>query len=452
MAYVQPRYVLCPNPARPASVLLGGFGDLRVFAASIAGEEGPAPAGRTRAALGLQAALLLDGRWEAHLPHVSGARPNAGHAEGMSYAKCLGEVLPNSTQISCRTGQGRMFAENTSWSWGRLVSFKNGELRHDFAQCILGASTFRWRKHPGPPVRLHMRLRVHLPVTDQTSILPLELCRVDRPLLGASFCSQPLYGYGALQDSLPWVVEDWLAYHLGHLGFEHAEIYDIDGSLAEVLEPWARSNAWHGTTLTYHREWPRSLSAALEGLSQTHPYCTETWAYAHCLTTHRALSRWVALLHAPDEYLVIRKNPDRGALLEVLEYLEAGLDGEGVVPFLQVNGISFARGGPGAERVVDSERGAVLASSQLRAPGPYHHMPLLDPVTCLCAGPHMCYAEVGAHSRFSGVTKEVAPGMLLVHHYVEMLPRHRGRCGTLSKPCQVPDASVSWIAQLLRSL
>jgi len=300
-----------------------------------------------------------------------------------------------------------------------------------------------------------VRLKVRAPGAGGPATVPLEFCRVDRPLIPATFCSQPLYGYHELRKQLPWIMEDWLDYHLGHLGFMHAEIYDIDGSFETALEPWVRASSWGGTTVTYHRRWPARLSPQMEALSRDHPYCTETYAYAHCLTTHRALSRWVALLHAPDEYLFVRKNPSRGALLEVLELQESELPEDEVLPFLQVNGLSFARGGPGAEETSGQERGAVLATSRLRVPWYYHHMPVLDPATCICAGPHMCYAEVGDQHRYGGFSKEVPPGQLMVYHYVEMLPQHRGRCSTLNAemlPCEVADDTAAWVVPFLRDV
>lgn len=237
------------------------------------------------------------------------------------------------------------------------------------------------------------------------------------------------------------------------MAFQHAEIYDVDGSFAEAVESWVQANGHGAATLTYHRAWPGRLSETLRGISERHPYCAEAFAYAHCLTTHRALSRWVALLHAPDEYLVIRQNPTQGALLEVLEGLEATLP-QVYFSFVQVNAVSFARGGPGSEsELVDPRRrGSVLAGSRLRTPGPYFHMPLVDPVNCLSSGPHACYAEAGRQGA-SGVTMEVRPGLLLVHHYVEMMSHNAGRCTmfNLNMPCVVPDSSADWVVEYLRS-
>merc|ERR1712129_168838 len=125
-----------------------------------------------------------------------------------------------------------------------------------------------------------------------------------------------------MRQELPWVVDDWLDYHLDHLGFEHAELYDIDGSLQPFLERRAARGAKNsrGTaTISYWKAWPANLSVALTDASRAHPYCTETWAYAHCLTTHRALSRWVMLLHAPDEFVMSPGREHGGELLRVLD-------------------------------------------------------------------------------------------------------------------------------------
>lgn len=241
-----------------------------------------------------------------------------------------------------------------------------------------------------------------------------------------------------MSEELPFVLEDWLSYHLEYLGFDHGEIYDVDGSFAEALEPWARSSSWRKSSLAYHKAWPGRLSSVLEALSKKQPYCTETLAYAHCLTKHRALSRWVALLHAPDEYLAIRNLKYPGALQEIMQYLEHDLPNDQVFAFFQVNGVSFAKGGPDAESSAAVGRGAVLAASKLRMPMVYHHMPIVDPFVCHSAGPHMCYGEPDANLRV-GITKEVPPLVLVVHHYVEMVERNRGRCGSMDQRCFIPE-------------
>jgi len=318
------------------------------------------------------------------------------------------------------------------------------------------------------PARVHMEIELRTPdavppATDEfehvargvqgaSAVIPLELCRVDRPLVKLAFCSQPLFGYQKMRSQMRWVVEDWLDYHLGHFGFEHAEIYDVDGSFAEAMEPWARSSAWHGRTLTYHREWPSALSEMLQGISRQHPYCTETYAYAHCLTTLRAMSRWVALLHAPDEYLVVRRNPADWAFREVIDGEERVLPRTQTTSFLGVNAYSFAFGGPGAETEDLSQRGSVLSASRFRSFWHYHHTPILDPMTCICAGPHLCYAEVGWLSQWSGMSREVSPGLLMSHHYVEMMPQLRGRCTTHQGFCEVPDSTMAWAVEMLRGL
>lgn len=111
---------------------------------------------------------------------------------------------------------------------------------------------------------------------------------------------------------------------------------------------------------------------------------------------------------------------------------------------------SFAFGGPDAETEDLSLRGSVLSASRLRSPAHYHHTPILDPLTCLCAGPHACYAEATWMGQFGGMSREVSPGLLMLHHYVEMMPGLRGRCGTHQGPCQVPDSVMAWAVEMLR--
>lgn len=451
---VGPRYLLCgegTDEPFPSAELENA--DLQVYAASIAGTERRIGAGRQRNFLELRAALLVEGsHWEARGIEVDGVASNEGHAADVSYAKCFGDALPNSTKVRCRVdtrADAQPFAENASWVRGRLSQFSTSELRQDFALCPIRILAL------GAPKRLRVQLSLRLPASPP-AVLDLKFCRVEQPLFSASFCSQPLWGFDRLREQLPWVMEDWLAYHLQHFGFQHAELYDVDGSFAEALEPWLRgqSLADHGRqgSVSYHRSWPAKLSKRLLALSQEHPYCAEMFAYAHCVTTHRALSRWVALLHAPDEYVTIRSNSERGALLELLQWVESTLPQDQAFAFLQVNAVSFGRGGPGADEADQLERGGMLVASRMRTPGPYHHMPLIDPANCICAGPHSCFKEVGNGVPESAMTLELRPGLLLVHHYVEMLPQNSGRCGTMNMPCQVPDWSADTIVHILRSM
>merc|ERR1719221_1882466 len=111
---------------------------------------------------------------------------------------------------------------------GRLRRFRNKELAQDFAECDLMARSMRWLRRREHPMRILVELRIRLPAPAHQAriedaaqtILPLELCLVERPMLRASFCTQPLYGFHGLRAEAPWVIEDWLDYHLGHLGFE----------------------------------------------------------------------------------------------------------------------------------------------------------------------------------------------------------------------------------------
>lgn len=453
-----PRYVLCQRPSLPVVKFLGS--ELRVFAASVAGNEGPdrLRLGRPRNALALRAALVLDDpqAWAAELPQFEHHRPDAGHSGAVSYAKCLGATLPEDVEVGCRLGPSggreRASAENASdwgqFGHGRVVSFSNKELRHDFAHCVLGAQTVRWRRAPGPPSRLHIRLALRPPGATVATVLPLELCRVEQPLKLASFCSQPLYGLVQMQQEVPWAVDDWLEYHLEHLGFELGEVYDVDGSLAQALGAQRIRELERRGKLVYHARWGANLSRSFASISQRHPYCAETWAYAHCLTTHRALSRWVLLLHAPDEYLVAHRRSEERGVLKVISEYERGMPIDEPMSLMRVRASSFARGGAGdAEQL--RGRGGVVAASQLRGELRYWHTPMLDPALCMCAGPHTCYAEAG--SEFPGLVQEFEPEDLVVHHYVEMLSGNVGRCAQQHKSCRVPDSSAAHLIPLLRA-
>ena len=63
-----------------------------------------------------------------------------------------------------------------------------------------------------------------------------ELCRVEQPLVEVSFCSEPLYKAARMAQEVPTVLEDWLRYHVGYLGFGRADVYDLDGSLGVFID------------------------------------------------------------------------------------------------------------------------------------------------------------------------------------------------------------------------
>merc|ERR1712232_144385 len=113
-----------------------------------------------------------------------------------------------------------------------------------------------------------------------------------------------------------------------------------------------------------------------------------------------ALSRWVALLHAPDEYLLVPKNPGPGALVQVMSHIENNMKvwaHSHVVTYFMIQAASFARGGPEAEHPGNTSlRGHVVSASQLRAGSFYNHVPLLDPATCACSGAHTCFEKLNA--------------------------------------------------------
>lgn len=471
------RYVLCPfEGAAPA--VGTPLGRLSVFAASVTKRWHNNPV--------LRAALLWEDHlgWTAHWSQFGKTRPDApfeakvgsldfseatrqtGISQGdfeaparrqqvlARYAKCFGSPLPEQAVVSARFGAGggrHLPAGNASWNPCSLRRYVNGELQHEFVQCHAPGAAQHWRSGPGPPRRIHFHLGLGVslpgnPRDDPGAALHVELCRVEQPLLEASFCTMPLYGHAALQQELPWAVEDWLSYHLDFVGFQRGEIYDVDGSFASAVR--ARSRKGRGG-ISYHGQWPRALSQRMADMSQQYPSCSETWAYAHCLTTHRALSRWVMILHSPDEYVAVGTNTSPGALLPALRSLGRAGEEDDMVSFLRVSAFSWARGGPHAVEE-PSTRGSVLKASRLRGRQSYLFTPVLDPAACVCTGPHQCYASTTAGT-WGGSMVTVDPGELCVQHYVEMLHRDRGRCNQvpLNGGCDIEDDSMVWLAQLL---
>eukprot|EP00929_Paragymnodinium_shiwhaense_P016373 TRINITY_DN124686_c0_g1_i1.p1 TRINITY_DN124686_c0_g1~~TRINITY_DN124686_c0_g1_i1.p1 ORF type:complete len:505 (+),score=83.27 TRINITY_DN124686_c0_g1_i1:68-1582(+) len=449
----RPRYVMCPQgrPGLLDGVQLGGK-TLRIYAASIASNEGPARVthGRFRTATSLHAALLVDGEWdEPQLATFDGKNAQTGHHKSASYAKCRGRELPPLTGVQCRILKDGH--RNVSWSSGRINTFLNQEVVHQTAMCDIGRPTLRWRRQTAP-ARLEMELKLRIPLTKEGPpsdaspevVLPLELCLVEQPLYRVSFCSMPLYGFGFLSKEVPWVMEDWLQHHLSYVGFDHAEIYDNDGTFAESMRPWRGKVA-------YHANWPRKLSPKLEEYAAQHPCCTETYAYTHCLTEHRALSRWVALLHGPDEYMFSRRYVEPGKALDILRGIQTQFSFEKPMGMLRLHAHHF---GQTVEDKAQSkgEPGGILAGNTARTPMSYPHVPILDPFVCHCSGPHACYSE--AH-HVGGEIYDIPEGELVLHHYVEMLDRDYGRCDSMSESigkCDVRETLAMYPSERLKAI
>ena len=95
-----------------------------------------------------------------------------------------------------------------------------------------------------------------------------------------------------------WFLHDWLEYHR-HIGIDNFMVYDIDGSFSSGLEQFVQNGF-----VSYLRLWADRLSDSLGNITRSldTPLCVELYAYAHCLISSFAVSDWVVLLHAPDEY------------------------------------------------------------------------------------------------------------------------------------------------------
>ena len=466
------RYILCPG-----SLPVRSFGGKTVkgFAASVASsEEG---VGRMTKPPYLRVALLVDADWDVKLAENKQRQnlEDLGHSTGTSYKKCRNQGLPRNTEVYCRLAKRDGSSNNGTWTLGRLMRYRNAEVSLDFAECDLAAASMRWIHQRNGPGKIKVELRIqHLEAAENpsssmdrrvlaTAVLLFDLCLVRRPLMRLSMCSQALYGFSKLQSQLPWAVEDWLEYHLEYLGVEHAQLYDTDGSLERALKNWSHSPHRH-SFVSYHMRWPSVISDDLARLSRDYPYCTEMHAYAHCTTTQRALSRWVLLLHSPDEYVVIKNQKRRRrSLPSLIEDWEAssGMHGR-LLGMMTMKGVSFARGGHGSDegKVASRQRGAILQASMLRSQTYYHHSMILNPEYCACMGAHMCYAKADEDpDPFVNVdwTKDsdalvlfLEPHDIVLHHYTEMMAHDRGRCTALLRPCDFSDRTMEWAAQLLR--
>eukprot|EP00930_Biecheleria_cincta_P045942 TRINITY_DN31667_c0_g1_i1.p1 TRINITY_DN31667_c0_g1~~TRINITY_DN31667_c0_g1_i1.p1 ORF type:complete len:446 (+),score=65.66 TRINITY_DN31667_c0_g1_i1:954-2291(+) len=146
----------------------------------------------------------------------------------------------------------------------------------------------------GQAPAFEVRLRLSGVVLEKT----MKLCsKPPEPRRRIVACSQPLFGAGGLQSRDPHLVHDWINFHL-ELGVEHFQIYDLDDSFKEVLEPFSSEQ------VTYVPLFARRFSEKFHAASRdTNPYCLSPQAQDHCVWSWRGRADWVLQLTSPDVFL-----------------------------------------------------------------------------------------------------------------------------------------------------
>jgi len=154
------------------------------------------------------------------------------------------------------------------------------------------------------------------------------------------------------------------------------------------------------------------------------------------------------LLHAPDEYVTLPGREERGALLDLLGMVESNIRPGKPAHTLSVPLLDFARSQQAPDGSPPRLRGEVIDSSYARADSHNTYVPIVDPASIVCSGPHAVFAEAG--QVMEGDQWEMQAKHVAVHHYVELLERDRGRCLRYHSTCGTTDINLKWAVKMLR--
>lgn len=283
----------------------------------------------------------------------------------------------------------------------------------------------------------------------------------DAPKWGFVGCSAPMWLRSPAQAHL---VREWLAYHR-RVGFDRFVVYDLDGSVAEAVEPFVREGF-----VIYVDRWPGRLSpGACEHLHKAADvpgrkeqpwmrYCTQTQAEQHCVWNLRGHARWAVLLHSFDAYASSVSGLVDGLapLLRRLEPLRASAATFGL---LRYDFGGHPRGGwlgwpypPTTQRFTWRQRAPAVVSplsSQQRggldaigaSAEDHAGAVLVNPINAWSVYTHW------ARGRPGSVHLTMPPELLRVNHYVDIMGEPR--CARAASqhgdpPCDVFDNSSAW--------
>eukprot|EP00928_Gymnodinium_smaydae_P017687 TRINITY_DN16768_c0_g2_i2.p1 TRINITY_DN16768_c0_g2~~TRINITY_DN16768_c0_g2_i2.p1 ORF type:complete len:830 (+),score=100.44 TRINITY_DN16768_c0_g2_i2:27-2492(+) len=282
---------------------------------------------------------------------------------------------------------------------------------------------------------------------------------------GVVGCSAPMWL--AQPEKHGDLVRQWLAYHQ-LIGFDRFVVYDLDGSLAEAVEPFVQNGF-----VEYIDRWPERLSPGACGalLSATEPatgatanprdeaaryYCTQTQAEAHCVWNMRGRADWAMLLHSFDAYAGAGDGFRHGVrpLLKRLEPLRA----EAAV--LAVQRLDFGGQATSADAVVSRfvwrQRAPLILRGRIRG--------ALDTQTGAQAHDHPGAVLVNPWNTWSLLTHwgrgrpgtihlTLSSDVLRLNHYVDILGE--SRCARAAAegdpPCNVFDNASAWTGRRILS-
>lgn len=225
------------------------------------------------------------------------------------------------------------------------------------------------------------------------------------------------------------MLSQWLRYHLDILGFDHFQIYDLDGSMAPYVEPFK-------DRISYYPRWSDSISPEMFGRIWTDcRYCNEMIAYDHCMMTNRDNSDWVMVLHAPDCYVSPPKKV-RQPVEDLLQRVEA-IDPPVSSVVLRRHNIGFGPGGL-------DKRGLLRNRYRARA-ALDNGMPLVRPAQTVSLNVHN---PVHRQGQREGPALDPDTDWRC-NHYVDMVEI---RSGVREKPTisiEYEDDRMDWAADLL---
>lgn len=294
----------------------------------------------------------------------------------------------------------------------------------------------------------------------------LRICVQPRPRrLLISACSAPLHNAKRMHSLAPFLIEDWLNYHL-LIGVQHFTLYDSDGSYAPYLQPYVDKGL-----VSYYGSWPSVLLPKVgllaEGVApaERRPMLTEPQALDTCVWANRHVSDWVLVLHSFEEYLHSPKFAaswdarDAAAASPLAALLEQWA---GEVPGGRSRVAVFElfqepMGGPKVRRAKSvlstwtRKRGDLLlgkTGQNLKIAAETHSRPfawIVDPLNVMHTAVHL--AQPRAHGQ---AILALPPESLRVNHYID-LGSNKSRCLHELGGCEELDEGMLWAeAALLR--
>eukprot|EP01012_Entosiphon_sulcatum_P004501 TRINITY_DN11793_c0_g1_i1.p1 TRINITY_DN11793_c0_g1~~TRINITY_DN11793_c0_g1_i1.p1 ORF type:complete len:472 (-),score=48.21 TRINITY_DN11793_c0_g1_i1:13-1398(-) len=160
-------------------------------------------------------------------------------------------------------------------------------------------------RDPHPPVDAKLA-----PVSPAVSV---RLCRRRERFQLVTVCPQPLFNYTRIETLWPNIFNEWLAYHRLK-GISHFDIYDLYGDFEAPTRPWIKSSG-------FARYFPRWMQFGPLAPFRKNRYCTEPSAQDHCLFNNMFRSKWIFVLHAPDNFFHFAPAPQHDPLTDINQLL-----------------------------------------------------------------------------------------------------------------------------------